>query len=72
MYQIDAREGTHVKNSGALLRRFGVIQDFMQRRGGVFRHLPVIGGLTWSDHFAVAERAALVPCKPDPFGLGDD
>ena len=27
--------------------------------------------LTWSDSFALAERAALLPCKPRSLGLGD-
>ena len=34
---------------------------------------PIPGrGLTWSDSFALAERTALLPCRPCPLGLGDD
>ena len=57
------------KNGGTLRRRFVIIQDIRQG-GGVFIPSPVIGGLTWSDPFALAERAVLLPCKPRP--LGDD
>ena len=43
------------------------------KQGGRFSaSSPVIGGLTWSDSFALAERAALLPCKPRLLGLGDD
>ena len=42
-------------------------------RGRAFFVLsPVIGGLTWSDSCALAERAVLLPCKLRPLGLGDD
>ena len=50
-----------------------VIQDLRQGCGGGGGGVtsPVIGGLTWSDSFALAERAALLPCTW-PLGLGDD
>ena len=47
------------KNGGAKRRRFDVIQDPKQWGGGVFRPFPVIGGLTWSDSCALAERAVV-------------
>ena len=50
-----------------------VLELFMTlNRGGEFfapSPPPVIYGLTWSDSFALAERAALLPCKPRPLGL---
>ena len=75
-YRIDARKGTYVKNGGAKRHRFEVIQDLRQRgrepEGAFFVTSPVIGGLTWSDYFVLAERAALLPCKPRPLVLSDD
>ena len=47
----------YVKNGGAI-----------DRGGEFFAPSPVIGGLTWSDS-SLAERAALLPCKPRPLGL---
>ena len=48
-----------------------VLELFMtlDRGGEFFAPSPVICGLTWSDSFALAERAALLPCKPRPLGL---
>ena len=60
------------KNGGTLRRRFIVIQDLRRGGGGGFVPSPVIGGLTWPDPFALAERAVSLPCKLRPFGLGDD
>ena len=49
----------------------GVIQHL--RQGGTFfGPSPVIGGLTWSHSFALAERAALSPCNPRILGHGND
>ena len=39
--------------------------------GGGYVTSPAPGGLTWSDYFALNERAALLPCKPRPLGLGE-
>ena len=50
---------------------FGVILD-LREGGAFFVPFPVIDGLTWSDSFALAERAALLSCKPQPLGLDDD
>ena len=47
-----------------------VLELFMtlDRGGEFFAPSPVIGGSTWSDS-SLAERAALLPCKPRPLGL---
>ena len=50
----------------------GVFQDLRQGRGAFFVPSPVIDRLTWSDSFALAERAALLACKLRPLGLSDD
>ena len=48
----------------------GVIQISDGGGGAFFVTSPVIGGLTWSDSFALAERTALLPCNSARHGLG--
>ena len=62
---VDVREGMSFWNYSGSYTEVGV------GGGEFFVPSPVIGGLTWSDSFALAERAALLPCKPRPLGLGD-
>ena len=45
--------------------------SILDRGGRFFVTSQVTGGLTWSDYFALGERAALLTCKPRPLGLDE-
>ena len=63
---IDAQGGISKKKTGALCAAVLELFRILDRGGWgeFFVPSPVIGGLTWSDSSALAERAALLPCKP--------